>query len=270
MAEDFKNSRFSSGISGARSLNKDIRIPGETNDSGINHSSLPLGRKQSSTSSSWGSLLKRAISVATAWQWPLTGPCLPSIGCATMALASYAAPSLEDAAPPDLAFFTCKESRFPRDYSLNLAMKMPLSHSGLILFIASAMAWASPPQSASRIMVSSESPALHVANARFNPHNNTVGGVVSLNFGYAAPWSPHVHIFALDSSGTLLYKSCDRLMRHLLARNPRLHRGRDSFSVSLPAKLHGIATIRVVASSGHAGCNLDNRRIFTICRFSRP
>ena len=130
---------------------------------------------------------------------------------------------------------------------------MPLSHSGLILFIASAMAWASPPQSASRIMVSSESPALHVANARFNPHSNKVGGVVSLNFGYAAPWSPHVHIFALDSSGTLLYKSCDKLMRHLLVRNPRLHRGRDSFSVSLPAKLHGIATIRVVASGGHAG-----------------
>ena len=100
-------------------------------------------------------------------------------------------------------------------------------------------------------MVSSDSPALHVANARFNPHSNKVGGVVSLNFGYAAPWSPHVHIFALDSSGTLLYKSCDKLMRHLLVRNPRLHRGRDSFSVSLPAELHGIATIRVVASGGH-------------------
>ena len=148
-------------------------------------------------------------------------------------------------------------------------MKMPLSHSGLILFIASAMAWASTPQSASRIMVSSESPALHVANARSNPHNNKVGGVVSLNFGYATPWSPHVQLFALDSSGTLLYKSCDKLMRHLLARNPRLHRGRDSFSVSLPADLHAIATIRVVASDGHADCNLDNRRIFTTFNFLR-
>jgi hypothetical protein len=84
----FQKFRFSSGISGARSLNEDIRIQCDTNDSAINHSSLPLGRKQSFTSSSWGSLLKRVISVATAWQWPLTGPCLPSIGCATMALAA--------------------------------------------------------------------------------------------------------------------------------------------------------------------------------------
>jgi hypothetical protein len=201
--------------------------------------------------------LKRARSVATAWQWPLTGPCLPSIGCATMAVATllhlWRTPRHQTS--PSLP---ANNGRFPRDYSSNLVMKTPLFRSGLILFMASAMACASPPQSAPRIMVSSDSPALHVANARFNPHNNKVGGVVSLNFGYATPWSPHVQIFALDSSGRLLYKSCDKLVRHLLVRNPGLHRGRDSFSVSLPADLHGIATIRVVASSGHAGCNLDN------------
>jgi hypothetical protein len=113
-------------------------------------------------------------------------------------------------------------------------------------------------------MVSSESPALRVENARLDPHDSKVRGVVYLNFGYAAPWSAHVHIFALDSSGKALYESCDKLSRDLLTPSPRFRRGRDSFSASLPSDLHGIATIRVVASSEHHDCELDDNRIFTI------
>jgi hypothetical protein len=113
-------------------------------------------------------------------------------------------------------------------------------------------------------MVQSESPALRVENARVDPHDSKVRGLVYLNFGYAAPSLPHAHVFALDSSGKVTYQSCDKLSRHLLAPNPRFHRGRESFSTSLPADLQGITTIRVVASSGHDDCKLDDNRIFTI------
>jgi hypothetical protein len=143
-------------------------------------------------------------------------------------------------------------------------MKTSLFSTGLILLIAATIAWAGPSPIAPRIIVSSETPALRIENVRIDPNDGKVRGTAYVNFGYATPFSPRVHVFALASSGNVLYESCDRLSRHLLARSPRLHRGRDSFSASLPAGLRGITTIKVVASNGHDGCKLNDNRLFTL------
>ena len=133
-----------------------------------------------------------------------------------------------------------------------------------IFLITAAIARASPPQGAPRIVVSSESPALRLQNVHIDPHDGKVRGMAYLNFGYAAPGLPHVHIYALDGSGKIVYEGCDKLSRDLLAPYPRLHKGRNSFSASLPANLNQITTIKVVASSGHDNCKMDDNRLFKL------
>jgi hypothetical protein len=150
---------------------------------------------------------------------------------------------------------------FPR-FVVSLGMKTILFPIVLILLIIAAMARASPPQGAPRIVVSSESPALRLQNVHIDPHDGKVRGTAYLNFGYAAPGLPHVHVNGLDGSGKIVYEGCDKLSRDLLAPYPRLHKGRDSFSAKLPANLNQITTIKVVASSRHDNCKMDDNRLF--------
>lgn len=131
----------------------------------------------------------------------------------------------------------------------------------LIFLITAAMAGASPPQGTLRIVASSESPAVRLKNVRIDPHDGKLRGTAYLNFGYTAPYLPHVHVYAMHGSGRRVYESCDKLSRNLLAPHPRLEKGKDSFSVSLPAHLSGITTIKVVASSGHDKCQMDDNRL---------
>ena len=142
-------------------------------------------------------------------------------------------------------------------------MKTTLFPIVLILIIA-VMARASPPQGVPRIVVSSGSPALQLKNLHIDPHDGKVRGTAYLNFGYAAPRLPHVYVYGLDGSGKIVYEGCDKLNRDLLAPYPRLHKGRDSFSAKLPANLNGITTIKVVASSGHDNCKMDDNRLFKL------
>jgi hypothetical protein len=152
---------------------------------------------------------------------------------------------------------------FPR-FVVSLGMKTTLFPIVLILLITAAMARASPPQGAPRIVVSSESPALRLQNVHIDPHDGKVRGMAYVNFGYAAPGFPHVHVYALDGSGKIVYEGCDKLSRDLLAPYPRLHKGRNSFSASLPANLNQITTIKVVASSGHDNCKMGDNRLFKL------
>ena len=151
---------------------------------------------------------------------------------------------------------------FPR-FVVSLGMKTTLFPIVLILLVIAAMARASPPQGAPRIVVSSESPALRLQNVHIDPHDGKVRGTAYLNLGYAAPGLPHVHIHALGS-GKIVYQGCDKLSRDLLASYQRLHKGRDSFSVRLPSNLNQITTIKVVASSRHDNCKMDDNRLFKL------
>ena len=152
---------------------------------------------------------------------------------------------------------------FPR-FVVEVSMKTTLFSIVFLLLIA-ARYGASPSQGAPpRIVVWSESPELPLQNVHIDPHDGKVRGTAYLSFGYAAPGLPHVHIYALDGSGKIVYQGCDKLSGNLLAPHPRLGRGRDTFSASLPANLNGITTIEVVASSGHDNCKIDDNRIFKL------
>ena len=154
-----------------------------------------------------------------------------------------------------------------RDFSrflVSLGMKTTLFCTVFLLLIA-ARSGASPSQGAPpRIVVSSESPALRLQNVHIDPHDGKVRGTAYLNFGYAAPLLPHVHVYAVDGSGQIVYQGCDKLSRDLLAPHPRLGRGRESFAASLPANLNYITTLKVLASSGHDDCKMDDNRIFKL------
>jgi hypothetical protein len=141
-------------------------------------------------------------------------------------------------------------------------MKTTLFSIVFLLLIA-ARSGGSPSQQGAppRIVISSESPALRLQNVHIDPHDGKVRGTAYLNLGYAAPGLPHVHIYALDGSGKIVYQGCDKLNKDLLARHPRLQKRGDSFSASLRANLNQIITIKVVASSGHDKCKVDDNRL---------
>ena len=143
-------------------------------------------------------------------------------------------------------------------------MKTTLFPIVLILLVIAAMARASPPQGAPRIVVSSESPALRLQNVHIDPHDGKVRGTAYLNFGNAAPLLPHVRVYALDGSAKIVYQGCDKLSRDLLAPHPRLGKGRESFSVRLPPNLNRITTIKVAACSRHDNCKMDDNRLFKL------
>ena len=151
---------------------------------------------------------------------------------------------------------------FPR-FVVSLGMKTTLFPIVLILLVIAAMARASPPQGAPRIVVSSESPALRLQNVHIDPHDGKVRGTAYLNLGYAARGLPHVHVYGL-MDGKIVYEGCDKLSRDLLAPYQRLHKGRDSFSVRLPANLNQITTIKVAACSRHDNCKMDDNRLFKL------
>jgi hypothetical protein len=134
---------------------------------------------------------------------------------------------------------------------------------GVILLMSAAISRPSPLLTP-RIIVQSERPALYIKNAHVDLHNNKVRGTAYLNFGYPVPAAPHVHVYAFAPSGKIVYESCDKLSRDRLTLNPPPHRGRDSFSASLPGNLNGITRIKIVARSGHDNCKLDDNRIFRI------
>jgi hypothetical protein len=134
----------------------------------------------------------------------------------------------------------------------------------VFLLIIAARSGASLSQGAPRIVILSESPALRLQNVHIDPHDGKVRGTAYLNFGYASPALPHVHVYALDGYGKIVYEGCDTLRRDLLASHPRVHKGRDSFSASLPTNLSQITTIKVVASSGHDNCKMDDNRLFKL------
>lgn len=134
----------------------------------------------------------------------------------------------------------------------------------VFLLIMAARSGASPSPGAPRIVISSENPALRLQNVHIDPHDGKVRGTAYLNFGYAAPGLPHVHVYALDGSGKIFYEGCDKFSRNLLARHPRLQKRGDSFSASLPANLNQITTIKVVASSGHDNCKMDDNRLLKL------
>lgn len=134
----------------------------------------------------------------------------------------------------------------------------------VFLLIIAARAGASPSPGVPSIVVASESAALRLQNVHIDPHDGKVRGTAYLNFGYSAPGLPHVHVDALNGSGKIVYQGCDKLSRDLLAPHPRLPKGRDSFSVSLPANLSGITNIKVVASSGYDNCKMDDNRLFKL------
>jgi hypothetical protein len=152
---------------------------------------------------------------------------------------------------------------FPQ-FVVSLGMKTTLLPIFLILLFTGVMAATSPPQSTPRIAVSSESPQLWLKNVHIDPHDGKVRGTAYLNFGYAAPRLPHVHVYALNASGKVVYEGCDKLNRDVLAPHPRLHKGRDGFSASLPKNLNGIVAVKVVASSGHNNCTKDDNRLFKL------
>ena len=112
-------------------------------------------------------------------------------------------------------------------------------------------------------MIWSESPALRLQNVHIDPNDGKVRGTAYLSFGYAAPGLPHVHIYALDGSGKIVYQGCDKLSRSARPASTASER-RDSFSARLPANLSGIATIKVVASSGHDNCKMDDNRLLKL------
>ena len=87
----------------------------------------------------------------------------------------------------------------------------------VFLLLIAARFGASPSQGAPpRIVVSSESPELRLQNVHIDPHDGKVRGTAYLNFGYAAPLLPHVHVYALDGSGKIVYQGCDKLSGDLL------------------------------------------------------
>ena len=105
----------------------------------------------------------------------------------------------------------------------------------VFLLVIATRSGASPSQGAPpRIVVSSESPALRLQNVHIDPHDGKVRGTTYLNFDYAAPQLPHLHVYVLDGSGKIVYQGCDKLSRDLLAPHPRLGRGRDTFAASFP------------------------------------
>ena len=114
---------------------------------------------------------------------------------------------------------------FPR-FVVQVSMKTTLFSIVFLLLIA-ARSGASPSQGAPpRIVIWSESPALRLQNVHIDPNDGKVRGTAYLNFGYAAPRLPHVHIYALDGSGKIVYQGCDKLSKDLLAPHPRLGKGR--------------------------------------------
>lgn len=148
---------------------------------------------------------------------------------------------------------------FPR-FVVSIGMKTSLFPIVLILLVAAAMA----AENAPRLVASSESSALRLKNVYIDPRDGKIRGTVYVNFAYRAPRLPHVHVYAFDASGRIAYEGCDKLSRNLLAPHPRLPKGRDRFSASLPANLNGITTIKVVASSGHDNCMMDDNRLFKL------
>ena len=142
-------------------------------------------------------------------------------------------------------------------------MKTTLFSIVFLLLIA-ARSGASPSQGAPpRIVIWSESPALRLQNVHIDPNDGKVRGTAYLNLGYAARGLPHVHVYGL-MDGKIVYEVCDRLSRDLLAPYQRLHKGRDSFSVRLPANLNRITTIKVAACSRHDNCKMDDNRLFKL------
>jgi len=88
----------------------------------------------------------------------------------------------------------------------------------------------------------------HVVNA---PNGAYVTGTTQTSFGYSAPPSPHVHVFAYDAKGNLIGEQVDKVNRTLLMRSHLNPRARSSYVTFFPADASKIAKIRVVAHSGH-------------------
>jgi len=120
------------------------------------------------------------------------------------------------------------------------------------------------PQNPPAIIDASRMSSLHLENLRVDPGDGVLRGTAYLNFGYTATRLPHVHVYALNSSGRVVYTGCDKLSQDLLTNRTRFRKGSETFSVQIPKDLRDVQTIRVVAESGHEDCKLDDRRILKI------
>jgi len=130
------------------------------------------------------------------------------------------------------------------------------------------VAFAGTPASFASISASSALPSLRLDDVRFDAKAGKIRGTARVNSGYAAPIASHVSIYALDSSGKILFKGCDSLSRQSLTGHPRLpgYRTRgDAFSVRLPVGLTGVRSVQVIAETGHGeGCNPKENRIWNL------
>lgn len=116
-----------------------------------------------------------------------------------------------------------------------------------------------------QIQVSSDAPALIVKDVRIDPHDGNVHGTVFLRIGYTVPRLPHVHVYALDSSGKVIADGCDKLSRHLLSEPRPVGNGHSTFSVDLGNLSARVATLRVVADAEHdKDCKLADHRLFKL------
>jgi len=144
----------------------------------------------------------------------------------------------------------------PRDEGKSLSSRY--SSMRIILFLAillplftSVAASANPSSMSQTITIAAGSPAIVIKKARVDPRDGIIRGTAYLAFGYAAPFSAHIHAFGLDATGNVVAGVCENLSRNLLAPHPRrAGQGRDAFSFKFPVGTQSIRGIQLVAHTG--------------------
>ncbi|CAN5600930.1 hypothetical protein BH09VER1_BH09VER1_20590 [soil metagenome] len=145
-----------------------------------------------------------------------------------------------------------------------LNMKMTMALATALFLIGENLSTAGPTASAPRIIEYSKTSALRLENVRWDAPDGKIRGTAYLNRGYSPPDRSHVHIYALNAAGKVLYAGCDTLSGQSLATRPQFPQGGDAFSAKVPADLKGIQTITVVAESGHSECKPDDNRLLKL------
>lgn len=134
-------------------------------------------------------------------------------------------------------------------------MKIIPSLAILLSLFEPVAAFAEPSRTGQTIEIVAGSPAIVIKNARVDPRDGKIRGTASVAFGYAAPFSAHIHAYGLDAAGNVVAHVCDSLSRNLLAPHPRrAGQGRDAFSFRFPEGTEPIRGIRLLAHTGKGPC----------------
>lgn len=119
----------------------------------------------------------------------------------------------------------------------------------LLLGALSTTAFASAPT----LVGSSKNPALTISGLRWDAAQERLRGTAYLTRGYPAPTNAHVHIYALNSRGQIVFSACEPLNQSLLTSRPQFPQGRDAFSAPVP-ETKDLKRIEVVATASHHDC----------------